>query len=90
MTSDFDQNELLLEALVEELMADDLLPEYDIDYSRARPNRFAARRTEGRMVVLSPDVAAVFPDADAVNAALRTLVQTALASGQAAPGREAA
>lgn len=35
-------------------MADDLLPEYDIDYSRARPNRFAARLTEVRMVGLSP------------------------------------
>lgn len=56
---------------------------------RLRPNRFAARLAEGRMVVLSPDVAAVFPDADSVNAALRTLMQTAPASGRAAPGREA-
>ncbi len=70
-------------------MAGDLLPEYDIDYSRAKPNRFAARLTEVRMVALSPDVAAVFPDADSVNAALRTLMQTASASGQTAPERGA-
>ena len=88
MASDLDPNEPLSETLVEELMADDLLPEYDIDYSRARPNRFAARLTEVRMVALSPDVAAVFPDADAVNAALRALMQTASASGQTGPARE--
>lgn len=69
-------------------MADDLLPEYDIDYSRAKPNRFAARLTEVRMVALSPDVAAVFPDADAVNAALRTLMQTGQANGQTATGQD--
>ena len=69
-------------------MADDLLPEYDVDYSRAKPNRFAARLTQVRMVALSPDVAAVFPNADSVNAALRTLMQTASASGLTAPGQE--
>ncbi len=65
-------------------MADDMLPEYDVDYSRARPNRFAARLTQVRMVALSPDVAAVFPGADAVNKALRTLMPTAPASGETA------
>lgn len=90
MISDLDQNEPLSEALVEELMADDMLPEYDIDYSRARSNRFAARLTEVRMVALSPDVAALFPDSDAVNTAMRTLMQTASASGQAAPEQKAA
>ncbi len=43
-----------------------------MDYSRARPNRLAARLAETRTVALAPDVAAVFPDSDAVNAALRT------------------
>lgn len=38
--------DILQQVLVEELMADRLLPEYDIDYSRARLNRFAARLTE--------------------------------------------
>ena len=83
------QQSILPEELIEELMADDLLPEYDVDYSQARPNRFAARMAEVRMVTLSPDVAAAFPDSDAVNAALRTLMQTAPASGQTAPERGA-
>ena len=90
LASEVDQNKPLPEELLEELMADDLLPEYDIDYSRAKPNRFAARLTQVRMVALSPDVAAVFPNADSVNAALRTLMQTASTSGLTAPGQEAA
>ena len=35
-------------------MQDDLLPEYDFDYSQARPNRFAGRATVA--VALRPDV----------------------------------
>lgn len=59
----------------EELTADDMLPEYDIDYSKARPNRFAARLAQTRTVELEADVAAAFPTPEAVNAALRTLIQ---------------
>ena len=33
----------LTDEQVEELMADDMLPEYDVDYSKAKPNRFAKR-----------------------------------------------
>ena len=55
----------------------DMLPEYRFDYSRARPNRFAARMKEGsRAVVLDPDVAAVFSTPETVNAVLRALIQT--------------
>ncbi len=51
---------------------DDILPEYD--FSRGRRNKYAARYTEGsNVVVLDPDVAAVFPNAAEVNAALRAL-----------------
>ena len=51
---------------------DDILPEYD--FSRAGPNRYAQRYTGGvNVVALDPDVAAVFPDAEAVNRALRAL-----------------
>lgn len=74
-TTSISENTSLPEALVEELMADDLLPEYDIDYSKARPNRFAGRATT-RTVELAPDVAAVFTTTDAVNTALRALIQT--------------
>jgi len=46
--------------LVAELMADDLLPEYDIDYSQARPNRFAGREIASKTVKRDSDVVAVF------------------------------
>lgn len=51
---------------------DEMLPEYD--FSRARPNKYAARYTAGSVVVvLEPDVAAIFPSAGEVNEALRAL-----------------
>ena len=54
-----------------------LRPEYRFDYRRARLNRFAAA-FEGRTVVLlDADVAATFPDAAAVNEALRALSKIA-------------
>jgi hypothetical protein len=56
---------------------EDLLPEYRFDYSKARPNRFADRVKRGtRAVVLDPDIAAVFPTAESVNAVLRALIKT--------------
>ena len=54
-----------------------MLPEYRFDYSKARPNRFAARLKRGsRVVVIEPDVAAVFATPHAVNAVLRALIET--------------
>jgi hypothetical protein len=50
---------------------DDILPEYD--FSRGRRNPYAARMAGGHIVVLEPDVAKVFPNASAVNKALRAL-----------------
>jgi len=51
---------------------DEILPEYD--FSRARPNNYASRYAAGAMVVvLEPDVAAMFPNAESANEALRTL-----------------
>ena len=51
---------------------DDILPEYD--FRRARPNKYASRYAAGSLVVvLEPDVAAVFPSAGEVNEALRAL-----------------
>ncbi len=66
----------LPEALVKELMADDMLPEYDVDYSKARPNRFASRLAQTRTIELESDVAAVFTSQETVNAVLRALIQT--------------
>ncbi len=54
-----------------------MLPEYDIDYSQSRPNRFVANPAEhGRMVVLEPDIARIFTSTEAVNQVLRALIQT--------------
>jgi hypothetical protein len=51
---------------------DEILPEYD--FSRSRPNKYAARYAAGSIVVvLEPDVAAVFPSARETNEALRAL-----------------
>ena len=51
---------------------DEILPEYD--FSRARPNKYASRYAAGGMVVvLESDVAAMFPNAEAANEALRVL-----------------
>ena len=55
-----------------EVADDDILPEYD--FSGGQRNKYAARYAEGtNVVVLDPDVAAVFPNAAAVNEALRAL-----------------
>lgn len=52
--------------------ADEILPEYD--FSRAKPGKFAAGYAAGsNVVVLEPDVAAMFPGASEVNEALRAL-----------------
>jgi hypothetical protein len=52
--------------------ADEILPEYD--FSRAGPNKYASRYAAGSIVVvLEPDVAAVFPSAGEANEALRAL-----------------
>lgn len=54
---------------------DDLLPEYQFDYNKARPNRFAASCPPGgRLVVLDPDIARVFATAESVNSVLRALI----------------
>lgn len=43
---------------------DELLTEYQLDYKKAKPNRFAARNEEQQLkvVVLDDDVAQVFKD----------------------------
>ena len=66
----------LTDEQVAELMADDMLPEYEIDYSKAKPNRFARREDVPEMVRLDADVAAVFQTAEAVNTVLRALIQS--------------
>ena len=51
--------------------------EYHFDYSKAKPNRFAGRTRPGSVaVLLDPDVAHVFQNAESVNAVLRALMAT--------------
>jgi uncharacterized protein (DUF4415 family) len=57
--------------------AGNLRPEYDFDYSKAKPNRFAGRvKPVVRSVRLDADLAAAFPTEAAVNAALREYLRT--------------
>jgi len=52
--------------------ADEILPEYD--FKRSSPNKFASRYAAGStVVVLDPDVAAVFSNSGEANEALRAL-----------------
>lgn len=68
----------------------EMLPEYDFDYSKARPNRFAGKISEERLVVLlDPEVSQVFTTPEAVNAVLRALV-TALPKETKQPTRRRA
>ncbi len=54
----------------------DMLDEYD--FSKGVRGKYAKRYAEGtNIVVLSPDVAEVFPDSESVNEALRVLVKIA-------------
>jgi len=60
--------------------------EYHVDYSKAKPNRFAERTRPGSVaVLLDADVAHVFQNAESVNAVLRALMAT-----MPAPARSAA
>lgn len=68
-----------------EVGIDDILPEYD--FSRSKPNKYASRYAAGSIVVvLEPDVAAVFPSANEANDALRAL---AAIIGKRRPSRKA-
>jgi hypothetical protein len=55
--------------------SEDMLPEYDFDYRKAKPNRFAGRISKERVVVLlDPEVSQVFTTPESVNTVLRALI----------------
>jgi hypothetical protein len=59
----------------------EMLPEYD--FSQGVRGKYAKRFATGtNIVVLSPDVAEFFPDSEAVNTALRALVEIARKSSR--------
>jgi len=59
---------------VEKEMEDELRPEYDLSTLRVR-KLGPGRKRFGDVVRLEPDVAEAFPDANAVNEALRFLIR---------------
>jgi hypothetical protein len=55
---------------------EDMLPEYHLDYSKARPNRFAKGIAEGSLVVvLEPELAQVYKTPERVKAILEAIAQ---------------
>ncbi|NEQ95314.1 MAG: hypothetical protein F6K30_01040 [Cyanothece sp. SIO2G6] len=70
-------------------MEDDLRPEYDLTSLRVR-KLGSGRKEFGRTTVqLEPDVAEMFPDADAVNEALRFLIRVMRDNRAVAPTTQA-
>ena len=60
-----------------QVSSEDLLDEYEFDYGKAKPNRFAGSVAQGsRVVVLDPDVAEVFTTRESVHEVLRALITT--------------
>jgi hypothetical protein len=49
----------------------EMLPEYEFNYTNAKPNRFAQ---DALTVALDPDVAQIFNTSEAVNKALRAIL----------------
>ena len=60
----------------EKKISDELRPEYNFDYSKAVRGKYYKRILEegANVVMLEPDVAKSFADSDAVNEALRSLL----------------
>jgi len=49
--------------------------EYQFDYTKAKPNRFASQIGQDQlMIVLDPDVATVFKTTESVNQVLRAII----------------
>ena len=54
----------------------DMLPEYHLNYSKARPNRFANGILEGSfVVVLEPELAQIYKTPERVKAILEAIAQ---------------
>lgn len=69
----------------------DLRDGYVFDYSKSKPNRFAAQLKDTKVVVLQPDVAKVFRSSEAVNDLLRSAIAaTGSGSGKQRSARSGA
>lgn len=83
--------EAAVEAKLEAKADPEMLVEYD--FRGGRRGVYAERYAQGtNLVHLAPDVAAVFPDSESVNAALRAFVRATLrdAEAQTLPNRDSA
>ncbi|HSO81913.1 hypothetical protein [Thiocapsa sp.] len=70
--------------------ADELRPEYNnrADFGEIVRGKYADRiKEESNVVLLEPDIAKVFPNDEAVNKALRYLLEVAEASARLTSGR---
>ncbi len=61
---------------IESSKTDQMLPEYDFDYKKARPNRFASMTNEekNRLIILDPDIAGIFNTSESVNKVLMAII----------------
>jgi hypothetical protein len=67
--------------------ADELRPEYNLDYAKARPNRFAGQVDKSQVVVmLDADISEVLTTPESVNAILRALIKK-MPTAQTRPAR---
>lgn len=71
---------------VETAVVDEMRPEYDVSKLRVRRFGPGRRGLGGSVVRLEPDVANIFPDAEAVNEALRFLIRIARDERPTLPG----
>ncbi|MCL5990941.1 MAG: hypothetical protein M1419_02425 [Bacteroidetes bacterium] len=56
---------------------DDLLPEYDFDFTKSKPNPYTAQlRKQENLVKLEPDIAKVFKTSEDVNNILRAIIKS--------------
>jgi len=52
-----------------------MLPEYDLDFSKSKKNRFAeVLKRQGNYIELEPDIQKVFKNSEEVNNALRAFI----------------
>ena len=73
------EKESFMKKVESEMEEDELRAEYDLSQLKGRVRgKYVERYRAGtNLVLLEPDVAAVFPDAKAVNEALRLLIKVA-------------
>lgn len=69
------------------MKSDDMRAEYIFDYSKAVRGKYYRRilKEGANVVVLEPDIAKAFPNSDAVNDALRVVLQAGRAVGRLTP-----